>query len=495
MFERWVRVTSLIGLLGLIGACASIPNQPLNKPAVTSLSSASAGGSGNNQDTKIFDKLATDPELNRDPLFVGVTFSGGGTRAAALGYGVLKQLEATRVNVTGRPTSLFDHIDILSGVSGGSVVAAYIGTHGRDGLADFRERFLLRNAEAELNTREGLGTLLQGFNGGVNGQARFSRWLDDNLLEGATLHDLERTRPRHIFIYASDLYNRTSFVFSRESFNAICSDFDSYPLSNAVAASAAVPIVFSPIVLETFPDSCKTPLPAWVDRAINNDNESEILKATARGLVRNRDGEQVRYVKLADGGLSDNFGITGFIVQRAKEHTAYAPLSPEQAVRVRRALFIVVDAGTAPNAPWARTLDGPNGKDMIDAMSDITIRSSVRANFDVFRATYQTWRNELVHWRCSLPPAQVVKLRGTAAGWNCNDLQFFVGEVGMDQLGQERYEALSQVPTRFSLPEAQVDAVIAAGGDALRANDVFQRFLASLGPTIRTGPPSIAAKP
>jgi NTE family protein len=114
------------------------------------------------------------------------------------------------------------------------------------------------------------------------------------------MHDLEKVQPKHIHIYASDLYNRRPFVFSR-TFEAICSDFSSYPISYAVAASPAVPIVFSPIGLEMFPDACKTPLPAWVDRAIKRRGEGEILRSAAQGLLCNRDADQVRYVELVDG--------------------------------------------------------------------------------------------------------------------------------------------------------------------------------------------------
>ncbi len=40
---------------------------------------------------------------------------------------------------------------------------------------------------------------------------------------------------------------------------------------------------------------------------------------------------------------------------------------------------------------------------------------------------------------------------------------------------------LNAVPSRFKLPADQVDALIGAGGDALRGNPVFQEFLASVG--------------
>src|SRR4029450_957652 len=156
------------------------------------------------------------------------------------------------ISIAGRTTSLFDHLDILSGVSGGSVLAAYAGLRRRAGLAEFPDRFRYRNAEEKLSTEIGITTIGPPLAGGVNDASKFTRWLDANLYEGATLGDL--TRNGHTFIYASDIYNRNPFIFTQISFDAICSDFSSYPVSHAVAASAAVPVVFSPIVLQTFPD-------------------------------------------------------------------------------------------------------------------------------------------------------------------------------------------------------------------------------------------------
>jgi NTE family protein len=373
-----------------------------------------------------------------------------------------------------------DYVDMLSGVSGGSIAAAYLGLKGRAGLEDFRERFLLRDAEESLNTDLGISSLGAALGGGVNDQTRLPRWLDDNLFQGATMADLERNRPRHVHIYASDLYNRHPFIFSRSAFETICSDYGSYPLSHAVAASAAVPFVFSPIVLQTFPESCHAAVPAWVNRAINDRDESEILRSEARGFLRNRDPQQVQYVKLADGGMSDNFGVTGFVIERYRERTPFAPLSQRQAVKLSRALFLVANGGPAPRAPWARTIEGPVGIDMVNAISDTAIRANVRANFEAFRQTFPLWREDLVRWRCSLPAARVQQLRGGLAGWNCRDVQFFIAELAFDQLGPDRLSDLSAVPTRFKLPAEQVDMVIAAGRDVVRGNETFQRFLQSL---------------
>jgi NTE family protein len=56
-----------------------------------------------------------------------------------------------------------------------------------------------------------------------------------------------------------------------------------------------------------------------------------------------------------------------------------------------------------------------------------------------------------------------------------------VNRVGFDQLGAQRAAMLNAVDTRLKLPTDQVDAVIAAGRDALRINPTFRDFLRGMG--------------
>ena len=60
----------------------------------------------------------TAPE-NSDSLFVILTFSGGGTRAAALSYGVLEKLRDTKIQWEGKERRLLDEVDVISSISGG----------------------------------------------------------------------------------------------------------------------------------------------------------------------------------------------------------------------------------------------------------------------------------------------------------------------------------------------------------------------------------------
>ena len=58
----------------------------------------------------------------------------------------------------------------------------------------------------------------------------------------------------------------------------------------------------------------------------------------------------VRFIKLADGGLTDNFAVSTLVMSRLAYGTPYAPLTQRDAVRIRRLLLIVVDASQGPTA-------------------------------------------------------------------------------------------------------------------------------------------------
>ena len=457
------RVIARMAALLVLAGCASIRSEPVNKPVSNVTAAATVG---------------RDDPTHADDLLVGLSFSGGGTRAAAFSFGVLTELDRTNAHNGQATVSLLDHLDFVSGVSGGSVIAAYYGLKKRAALEDFRESFLLRDAEESLDVRLNLMTASRALAGGINDSTQFPRWLDDNLFHGATLGEFRETRRPRIWINASDIYNRTPFVFGATAFRAICSDLDSYPVANAVAASAAVPVIFAPVVIKTFPTTCDSKLPEWIERARRNPGAPPMLKAFAEGIARYHSGE-MPYIKLLDGGLVDNFGISGFTIARLSSDTPYGPLTPHQAVALRRVLFLVVDAGRGPSGDWVNTVEGPGGVDLVMAASDTAVDASVRAGFTAFESTNAEWQAALVRWRCGLPTAERRGL-GAPQNWNCRDLKFFVGRVNFDQIGEERARKLNAVPTRFKLPAKDVDMLIAAGADSLRVNNVYKAFLASL---------------
>lgn len=461
---RSARVSfSVMAVCGVLLGCASIQNAPVNIP-------------GDPETLANRLELGFKEEAIADDIVVGLSFSGGGTRAAAFSFGVLSEMERIPLRGTGGP--MIDRVDFISGVSGGAVTAAYYGLKKRAALADFREKFLLRNAEEGLQTDLSLATLPRAFAGGINDSTGFPRWLDANLFHGATFGQFRAAGRPRVWINASDIYNRTPFVFGATAFRAMCSDLSEYPLASAVAASAAVPVAFAPVVIQTFPNKCKDPLPSWIVKARDNPNAPPMLNAFARAISRYHDGS-IPYIKLLDGGLVDNYGLSGFTIARLSSDTPYGPLTPTQAVKLRRALFLVVDAKTAVAGNWVNTVEGPSGVDLVKAAVDTTIDASVAGSFTAFDTTMTDWQSALVRWRCGLSAADR-KRYGAPANWNCRDLKFFVGRLGFDQLDRVRAAELEAIPTRFRLPPQQVDDIIAAGRDALRVNPTFRSFAASL---------------
>jgi len=297
LVQRLVRAGRIVACSALLVACTQvIHNEPINQPLVGSTRQVGA-------------ELGRDVQTYYDDTVIALSFSGGGTRAAAFAYGVLTGFDET--SVPHRSASLLDRIDFVTGVSGGSVLAAYYGLKKRKALTDFKQRFLLRNAEEGLVTTIGLTNIARGLQGGINDSTVFPRWLDDNLFDHATFKSLLFERRPQVWINASDIYDRTPFVFGRTTFGALCSDLSSYPVSLAVAASAAVPVIFAPVVIQSYPGGCAVPLPDWVERARTSETAPPLLKIYAAALERYHSGE-VRYVKLLDGGVVDNYGLAGF---------------------------------------------------------------------------------------------------------------------------------------------------------------------------------------
>jgi NTE family protein len=467
-----IQSLSIAAVLSLaLSACASVHNLPLNKPSANPF----AGTVSQMAASAERDKAREREDDNG--IVVGLALSGGGTRAASFSFGVLEALAATPSPVRSRDgkRDMIDHVKIVSGVSGGSIIAAYYGLKGRAALTDFRQQFLDQDLMAQLNTSVSLVNISRAVGGGANTDNKLRDWLNQQLFHGANYSELIGRRPI-VLINATDIYSRTPFLFAPPTFAAMCSDIAEYPVAGAVAASAAVPGAFAPVVIESFPSQCKTPLPERVMNAANNPTASPILHSFAKALERARTG-QVKYVKLLDGGLVDNYGLSGITIARAAAGTPYAPLQPEEAVKLRRMLFVVVDSGRGPQGDWAQTLEGPTGKDLVGAVIDTIIDANTRSSYAAFDATMSNWRQELIKWRCGLKRDEVDRLRGRGGPWNCRDLKFTVTRVAVDQLDAARAKRLNAVPTSFTLPPATVDEVILAGRDALKANTAFQAFL------------------
>lgn len=416
-----------------------------------------------------------DPEDDGSTI-VALAFSGGGMRAAAFAYGALTELDTLVIDDHPTKRSLVDDVRSVAGTSGGAVMAAYLGYKGKEGYVDFRDRFLAKNAETYMRTSLSPSNVIRTLGGGANDRNSFGRWLDEELFDGATYAAFHKPDRPIVWITASDIYNRSPFLFTQDTFAALCSDLDQVKIADAVAASAAFPVAFAPVVLATpTKGQCDYRKPDWLQRALDSDNPSVRLQAYARMLDSYQSNDDLKYVRLLDGGLTDNLGIGAMSLERAQATTPYAPLSAYQAVRVRHFLFIVTDAGVDGSYDWGASQKTPHLGKILRSVADTTIAASTRHGFDAVDLALQGWQQELVQYRCGLSKAQVLRNRGTLAGWNCRDVIVTTEHLTFREADPAQYEALNRVPTRLHLNPQQVDLVVEAGRDAVRRNPNIER--------------------
>ena len=414
-------------------------------------------------------------------VMVGLSFSGGGMRASSFSYGVLRELDEIVIDEHPYTRTLLDDVRMISGTSGGSVMAAYFGYRGREGYRDFPDKFLSRNVEASMSTSTispvNLGKALAG---GVNDRKSFARWLDENLFSGATFASLRRRNAPVVWITATDIFNGTPFVFNHDTFAALCSDLDRIRLADAVAASSAVPVVFRPHVLEAGGASCAFDRPDWMKRALSDPQAPLRLQAYARSLETYHDSLDHKYLKLLDGGLTDNIGVTGFAMERAGADNAHDPLTAEEAVKLKTLFYIVADAGRQPAPEWGGRRTGPKLRQLVPTLFDTAITSSMRQGYDALDLAVEKWRDELIGYRCGLPSVEVRRLRGTLQGWDCHDIEIITEHLSFRSLDGAAFEEMNDVPTRLRLPQATVDKVIAAGRVAVRSNPRIREAVARI---------------
>jgi len=200
-----------------------------------------------------FEHLKTGP-LNTDKLFICLAFSGGGTRAAALAYGVMEELRKTRIRVDGKGKSLLDEVDVISSVSGGSFTAAYYALFRERLFADFRTKFLERNIQgalaAMLLNPVNLIRVASPWFGRIDLAAEF---YNREIFEAATFSRLEENGRPLVILNATNLGPGRRFNFTQEYFDAMGSRLDQFPISRAVAASSAFPFLLTPLSLRAYP--------------------------------------------------------------------------------------------------------------------------------------------------------------------------------------------------------------------------------------------------
>jgi len=421
------------------------------------------------------------PGNDPQTLFV-LTFSGGGTRAAAFAFGVLEELRRTPIGApTGTHTAL-DEVDLVTGTSGGSFTALAYALYGSTLFDMYQDAFLKRNVQGALlerlfNPFTWPKVLTQGF-----GRSELAeQYYDEILFHGATYEDLLRRMPVAI-VGATDVTTGNRIDFSQGQFDFICGDLTRVSLARAAAASSAVPVVLSPVTLDNRGGKCGYRPTPWMSAALKAPegvelgNRADIRLKNAYML---QDSGERPYIHLVDGGLADNLALLSFVevLQLAMDNPdARAVLGVG---RLRRVAVVIVNAASAPEFDYDKIATGPNALAMLAQSVSVPMARYSTASIAALQDVITEWqlRQKL--------DADARRLgQGSAPGSELPAIEFTVVDVSFDAVADlEIRKYLQNLPTSFALSEEAVDRLRANAAKVLRDSPAFRKFVGSLQPS------------
>lgn len=436
-------ITLFTVLIFLVAGCTNVVLPPLNDP----LKPSSAP-----QTLFQAKSVSGDTHVVRsDDLTLILTFSGGGTRAAAFSYGVLKELESIpvtgrRKSVSGEKSTMLDEVDLISSVSGGSFTAAYYGLHGKRIFSDFERKFLKKPVQSNL-----LKHLLFSPSNWIRlAPSLYERsdlaadYYEKTIFGKKRYRDMRRSGPR-IIINATDLATGKGFSFTKANFNKLCSKIGNYPVGRAVVASSAVPVVFSPIVMRNYSDRCP------IDQAEDFGGKSAFKQ----------------YLHLVDGGVVDNLGIRSLIhLVTEHENDFWKLMKTHKMENNHKVVFIVVNASDSIPPLIGRKRMPPSSSSTLGAVTTIQSRRYNQATLNLLKSRFPAWKAQVKKGRCS-------EIKSPT----CGDIDFQMSELNFNQLPTVQARELSLLETSLELPPEKVDLLVQAGRQLLRQSSVFQNML------------------
>jgi NTE family protein len=408
------------------------------------------------------------PEIRRSrgDISIYLAFSGGGTRAAALAYGVLQALEETKVTRGAQTRTMLEEVDTLSGVSGGSFPAAYYGLFENRIFEDFEERFLRRNIQGGIVWRTLLPWNLIGIMTPWLSRSQIAAGIyHKHVFDEATFATLTEAKGPIVYINATDLSSGERFTFTQGQFDLICSDLQVLPIAAAVAASSAVPMLLSPIDMRNHAGTCGYEPHEWIEDGLRNRRSNPRQYRAARSFMQFNDSDK-RYLHLIDGGISDNLGLRAGldVIEIAGGFMRAAELMRVEELP-KKMVIISVNAETDPDPTIDLSSAAPGFAALMNAVSGGQIR---RYNFETLILT-----DELM--------SRIVREARDAG----HSIEGFVVDVDFENLEDKKDRRyFKRIPTSFKLSDHQVDELIWAGRNLLLDSPDYQRLVAHVGGTL-----------
>ena len=411
---------------------------------------------------------------DEDDTLIVLMFSGGGTRAAALGYGVLEQLHKQQITIGGKKQSLMSNVDVVVGVSGGSVLAAYFALKGEETIPLFYKRFLHQNFQRQVVKQAFSMSNLPRLASPEYGRGDLLQEQFENYLFGkTTFRDLEKNaKGPFAIISATDMGIGERFNFTQEYFDPMCIDLGDLRLARAVAASSSVPMVFAPITLNNNGGHCQYTLPLQlVSDSEAGKKQLQTRKEFFERFQKYSDSKNRPYIHLIDGGLTDNLGMRSLLDM--------TEMYPEKILtnkilqnNIRHIVVINVNAQNQVSSNLDKTAAVPGFRDVVSSIVNIPIDQNSQESLRRFRTFVDQWNKD----------KQTDGISFSFVSLNLKDLP-----------PSELREKVLNIPTSFYLPPEDVDNLRTAAAELMKQSLDYRNLLTEF--AAHHNPDAIFAEP
>ncbi|MBY0239219.1 MAG: patatin-like phospholipase family protein [Burkholderiaceae bacterium] len=392
-----------------------------------------------------------------------VTFSGGGARAAAFGLGVLRELKATPLWLGDRHGTMLDSVVLVSGVSGGSVLATYYAAFGDDVFTRFEPEFLHAGFQGRLLNQAFRPGTLWDLSSPWYGRGNILADHLDQLFRSQRFADLKKRPGAPLLVVgATDLTTGAPFEFTAEQLALMCTDLAEIPLSFATAASASVPLLLSPLTLRNYADRCQPPASTALSNVAAENFRTHMFRLSTESFL---DAQARPYIHLVDGGVSDNLGVRPLLDRLLVDGSLSRSFQDAPRGSIRRVVLFVVNAERGLGERIDQSDQVPT---MLPVLETLVFGAGSRET----QITLALLRDDLQRWT-----EELERLRGQDSSPFTSDAQIHVIGVSLADTGDP---SLAQIPTAFTILPEDVRRLRDAGQRALRHSPQFQTMLRGL---------------
>ncbi|PYJ11790.1 MAG: hypothetical protein DMF06_01565 [Verrucomicrobia bacterium] len=383
-----------------------------------------------------------------DNALVMVAISGGGTRAAAVGWKALEAMREVKYRFTNADgkvveSNLADEIDLIAGISGGSFTAT-AWCLGKEEMARFRKRFVERDIQwalfRDLVAGKGIITTFSTPYARINVAAEL---YDREVFDQKTFAALP-VRPV-LRLHATNLALGQRFTFTPETFASLGSDLKSYPLGYACAASSAFPILLDPLTLRNYPPplDLATDLTYLMDQRNAREDLNKAFQVKTRDYYNDKNNQ---YIHLADGGLVDNQGLQS-ILDEFETNGLINKRVNYRASPLRRLIIVNINAGIAPPNTSGRSAAPPGVPSVVE--------STMVASMDVLSA--RRWMD--IKTRCQQLFAAKIDVGGTERSYAELQEPYRIELSFRNITDSATQRKAMELPTSFNLTSEQLQLI------------------------------------